>query len=875
MKIMKEIFFRVMALVLVFVTMTTISISAFAAPGTTTANSAPIVAPLPDTVVSADGKSAVVTVKASTKSGTNLKYQWYFAQAGSGSYAKSSISTNTYVVTMSDARDGRKVYCVVTDGNGRTTRSETVTLKLAAPIKITAQPKDVSVAAGASARANVKATGEGELKYQWYFKDTADSSFRKSSVTAAAYSVAMSKNRDGRKVYCVISDNYGQKITSRTATLMMSNTLAILVQPTNSTVAIGDKISTTVTATGTGNLTYTWYVADSGSSTFTKSVVKKPTYEVTMTSARDGRRAYCIIADSTGKTVTSNIVTFTAKRALKITSQPKDTKVAAGAAARVSVTATGTGLKYQWYFAEAGSGKFYKSSVTTATYSVSMTAARDGRRVYCVVSDGSGNTVTSNIVTLSVEGSLKIISQPKDTKVAAGVDARATVTVSGSGLKYQWYIASATSNVFQKSAVTSSTYSVTMSKERSGRRAFCVITDNAGNKVTSDTVTFTMAAPITIIQEPSNVQVTNGKIAYVSVKATGEGKLTYQWYIRNKNGINFAKSSVTGATYSATMSNSTAGRQVYCVITDNYGQEVTTRTVKMFNDINGLNVLIVGNSHSLDAFWFLYSAYLDQYPDTEVCIGILYYSGGSISEHVTAANNGEAVNRYYKNDSGKWVIEYGVTHEYILSDMPWDVILTQPGKEDIVHENLNKKGRYELAEIIDKYVKNPHEIMWHITWPCPNDETFFSPDYIRQPPEGYKDRLIALYDFNPINQYAEKIEQTKKHILNDPLYTNAVCTGAAVMQAHLTQGVPQIELYRDYTHLNDFGRLMVDYSLVAQLTGEPIDSVGIDEIDVRSRFYLFKDQGDLIITDKMKNIIIEAANYSLESPWIMPKQTNK
>ena len=108
-------------------------------------------------------------------------------------------------------------------------------------------------------------------------------------------------------------------------------------------------------------------------------------------------------------------------------------------------------------------------------------------------------------------------------------------------------------------------------------------------------------------------------------------------------------------------------------------------------------ILIVGNSHSVDAFWLLYQAYMDQYPGTDLCVGILHYGGACIDEHVKFAENKDEVIRYYRNNSGKWDIQYGVTTEFVLKDQPWDTILMQPAKEDLADDTLNKKGRHALV----------------------------------------------------------------------------------------------------------------------------------------------------------------------------------
>ncbi|NLD84292.1 MAG: hypothetical protein GX637_09010, partial [Clostridiales bacterium] len=177
--------------------------------------------------------------------------------------------------------------------------------------------------------------------------------------------------------------------------------------------------------------------------------------------------------------------------AVKITAQPQSVVVsAAGVTAKTTVTATGDGLTYQWYVKDLGSSSFTKSSNTTKTYSVALTAAKSGRQVYCVVGDKYGNTVQSNTATLSIAEAVKITTQPKSVTVAkAGDTARTTVTATGDGLIYQWYVKDLGSSAFSKSSNTTKTYSVALTAAKSGRQVYCVVGDKYGNTVQSNTAT--------------------------------------------------------------------------------------------------------------------------------------------------------------------------------------------------------------------------------------------------------------------------------------------------------------------------------------------------------------------------------------------------
>jgi len=212
----------------------------------------------------------------------------------------------------------------------------------------------------------------------------------------------MLNSRNGNQVYCVVTDKYGNRVTSDTVTLSKAvQTVKITQQPKNASVALNKTATVTVKATGDG-LKYTWYVKAAGSSKFTKSSIRTSTYSVKMTNARNGNQIYCVVTDKYGNKVRTNTVTISkATQALKITQQPQDAAVELGEKAKVTVKATGDGLKYTWYVKSAGSSTFKKSSIMTASYSVTMRKDRDGNQVYCVVTDQYGNTETSATATLS------------------------------------------------------------------------------------------------------------------------------------------------------------------------------------------------------------------------------------------------------------------------------------------------------------------------------------------------------------------------------------------------------------------------------------------------------------------------------------------
>ena len=363
--------------------------------------------------------------------------------------------------------------------------------------------------------------------------------------------------------------------------------LSIVKQPASVVVPNGEKASVTVNATGDG-LTYKWYYKNKSMTKFVESTsMTSATYSVDkMTSSRNGRQLYCVITDKYGNSVKTDTVTLSIGNALKITAQPESVVVPNGEKASVTVNATGDGLTYKWYYKNKGASKFsYTSTFTGNKYSVTMSDSRDGRQIYCVITDKYGNSVKTDTVTLSIGNALKITAQPESVVVPNGEKASVTVNATGDGLTYKWYYKNKGASKFSyTSTFTGNKYSVTMSDSRDGRQIYCVITDKYGNSVKTDTVTLSIGNALKITAQPESVVVPNGEKASVTVNATGDG-LTYKWYYKNKGASKFSYTSTfTGNKYSVTMSDSRDGRQIYCVITDKYGNSVKTDTVTLIQE---------------------------------------------------------------------------------------------------------------------------------------------------------------------------------------------------------------------------------------------------------------------------------------------------
>ena len=114
------------------------------------------------------------------------------------------------------------------------------------------------------------------------------------------------------------------------------------------------------------------------------------------------------------------------------------------------------------------------------------------------------------------------------------------------------------------------------------RQVYCVITDQYGNSVTTDVVTITRPpVELKILNRLENVYVVQGEKFSIKPEVQGDG-LTYQWYYKEGSGKKFAASGNKTAAYAYTSQSYMNNRQVYCVISDQYGNQVTTEIVTIY-----------------------------------------------------------------------------------------------------------------------------------------------------------------------------------------------------------------------------------------------------------------------------------------------------
>ena len=480
------------------------------------------------------GDTAVFTVKAG---GLDLSYQWYYKTPTGTKWSKSSQTGSSYSLTIKDKHDGYSFYCVVTDGSGNVKQTDIVSIHI--PFEITAQPVDFTGPIGSTASFTVEAVGSG-LSYQWYYRTSDTGSWVKSTIscsTTNTYSYIIAAKHNRYSFYCVVTDSKGRQLQTDVVSIHVP--LEITTQPVDFSGVAGDTAVFTTEAVGAG-VTYQWYYKTATGKKWHKSSQKGVTYSITISNTLDGYSYYCLVTDNNNNEVQSDVVTIHVP--LKITSQPTDYYGTVDSTAAFSLEASGEGLSYQWYYRLQNKTRWNKSSLKSSTYSTTAKEKYDGYSYYCSVTDAQGYTVNTDVVWLRIVP--EITTQPVDCYASAGNAASFMLTASGGGLNYQWYYRLPSATKWNKSSLTSSTYSTTAKEKYDGYSYYCVVS-NANGSVQSDVVTLHILHLPTIFQQPKSVTAAVGEDAIFNTKASGD-ELSYQWFMRPASGTEWT---ACGETY--------------------------------------------------------------------------------------------------------------------------------------------------------------------------------------------------------------------------------------------------------------------------------------------------------------------------------------
>ena len=188
---------------------------------------------------------------------------------------------------------------------------------------------------------------------------------------------------------------------------------------------------------------------------------------------------------------------------LVINEQPESVTTRPNKLVRFKVVASGTGLKYQWYYRKKGISSWSKWRIYyTAEIEPPANETWDGLQVRCKVTDCEGNSVYSEVASVTLipyeTGDFMITQQPKSFKVKKSEVGKKSlqfsVKANGKDMKYQWYFCKSGETAWTLwDERTSSSFKAVPNNSWDGILIYCKITNYDSEELYSNlsSVSFT------------------------------------------------------------------------------------------------------------------------------------------------------------------------------------------------------------------------------------------------------------------------------------------------------------------------------------------------------------------------------------------------
>lgn len=347
---------------------------------------------------------------------------------------------------------------------------------------------------------------------------------------------------------------------------------------------------------------------------------------------------------------------------------------------------------------------------------------------------------------------------------------------------------------------------------------------------------------------------------------------------------------------------------------DNLRQASKEREDGTVSTDSTLKILTLGSSHSQDSMQMLYEVleenkvngkFLGKFDN--VVLARIYYSGCSMNKHKQSIQNDDPIYTYHKNENGTWYQPLGVdtltTMDYALTDEDWDIVVLQ---EYNVHAGLDRVYNDDRYQVVIDHVNEVCDdpiLAFNMTWANPvADEVFTEYGDVADAPTArnmpasrtgdasktFKDDYVDDYGLDQQLMYNKIVANTESKVMgvyDEISLLLPVATPVQYANDYLTlngEEIGDLDLYRDYTHLNDFGRLMVATLWYAELdrfynpdtASFDREDVSIDTIELALRFsnssaykYRYKVTEDWNLTVEEQDVIYAAVKHALENPY--------
>ena len=337
-----------------------------------------------------------------------------------------------------------------------------------------------------------------------------------------------------------------------------------------------------------------------------------------------------------------------------------------------------------------------------------------------------------------------------------------------------------------------------------------------------------------------------------------------------------------------------------CACGGNTAAEDTTPTepeAPQVEDDGIMKILLIGHSLGNDSSFMFPDIWRNEGKDNLI-MGVLYHSGCRVLQHMDYAKQDAAQYAYYEYDVSKdqeWLRSdcYGnftpyapgaandtyiddgsiaQTLKFGITRHDWDLVILQGGlfeSADIADSYytgrqldfttyIQELRDYVDANDIDK--STPNKFAWNMIWSTPAD---------RAVRKDSTNQLLDLYcggDDHVL--YQEQARVTKEKVEPGFEWEYVFPNGTAIENLKTTK-LADNQIFRDYAHVTDFGRLVAAYTWFCTITGTAIEDCKIPAMNHKVLLdNAARNTGvDLVLTEEQKAILIEAVGNAIKSPY--------
>jgi hypothetical protein len=429
-----------------------------------------------------------------TASGTSVRYQWYKDY-------KPLTGATTPVLSFTGIRETESglYHCIMTGlAPCDAVSSDTAVLYINRPIEVLKQPESKVVSKGSTVSFEVSANANYVIAYQWK-KNGVDiqNNMRISGAQSPSLVIRDIDVNDAAEYTCLATGpgNCGFNLTQPATLGVLS--VGIVNAPEDVTVCEGRvarfNVNAQASPTGTG-LSYQWF----------KNGVKidGATLEflefTNVQSANAGQ--YSVEVSATGNIVgkamaISAPATLTVKQSLAITTEPEALKQGCfGDTLRVSVTATGSNVSYQWY---ANGTALTGETASTFSRIVDSTTLPTEKDYICIITSDCGIDTTRTVRYITLPVVSFVTTYPAEgINVDFSKDYTFTANVTGTNLTFKWF-----KNGVAIPGATQASYTLVNATRADQNSKYKVeVTGDCGT-VTSQDINVTVVGPASIDDE--------------------------------------------------------------------------------------------------------------------------------------------------------------------------------------------------------------------------------------------------------------------------------------------------------------------------------------------------------------------------------------